>query len=129
MAEDERLREALLELQLLRDREAKSLRETRNLLECLEAYSSATMPGEALSSIFVSLRNTIGADLSLLGEVSGDGAFTVSASDNRELIGLCLTPPYDFVEAVTHGKHTSTAIDHERPGDGCVILVAGRPRE
>lgn len=96
MAEDERLREALLELQLLREREAKSLRETRNLLECLEAYSRATTPGEALSSIFVSLRNTIGADLSLLGEVSGDRTFTVSASDNRQLIGLRLEPPYDL---------------------------------
>ncbi|MEO0544851.1 MAG: PAS domain S-box protein [Pseudomonadota bacterium] len=96
MAEDERLREALLELQLLRDREAKSLQETRNLVRCLEAYSSATTPGEALHSIFVSLRNTIGATLSMLGEVGDDGTFTVLASDDRDLINCRMKPPFDL---------------------------------
>lgn len=96
MAEDERLREALLELQHLREREAKSLRDTRNLLECLEAYSSANTPGEALSSIFVSLRNTIGADVSLLGEIHESGAFEVFASDDRALTGIYLQPPFDL---------------------------------
>ena len=96
MAEDERLREALLELQHLREREAKSLRETRNLLECLEAYSSATTPGEALNSIFVSLRNTIGADVSLLGEIKPDGAFEVLASDDRGFTGVVMRAPFDL---------------------------------
>jgi len=96
MAEDERLREALLELQLLRTREAQSLDETRKLVECLEAYSSAATPGEALSSIFVSLRNTIGADVSLLGQIDETGAFTVLASDARALTGQCLVPPFDL---------------------------------
>ena len=96
MAEDERLREALLELQLLRTREAQSLDETRKLVECLEAYSSAATPGAALSSIFISLRNTIGADVSLLGQIDKTGAFTVLASDARALTGQCLVPPFDL---------------------------------
>lgn len=96
MAEDERLREALLELQLLREREAKSLNETRKLLECLEAYSSARTPGDALGSIFVSLRNKIGADLAVLGEIDGDGSFLISASDEARMIGKRLVPPFDL---------------------------------
>ncbi|MEL7344768.1 MAG: PAS domain-containing protein [Pseudomonadota bacterium] len=96
MAEDERLREALLELQLLREREAKSLDETRKLLECLEAYSSAATPGEALSSIFLSLRNAIGADVSLLGEIASNGDFVIVAADDRSLSGRRLTPPFDL---------------------------------
>ncbi|MEM6385664.1 MAG: PAS domain-containing protein [Pseudomonadota bacterium] len=96
MADDERLREALLELQLLRKREAQSLDETRTLLECLEAYSSATTPGEALSSIFISLRNTIGADVSLLGKIEGDGAFTVLGSDGPLLASQSIVPPFDL---------------------------------
>ncbi|WP_424964809.1 PAS domain S-box protein [Dinoroseobacter sp. S375] len=96
MAEDERLREALLELQLLREREAKSLNETRKLLECLEAYSSARTPGDALGSIFVSLRNKIGADLAVLGEIDSDGSFLISASDEARMIGKRLVPPFDL---------------------------------
>ncbi len=98
MAEDERLREALLELQLLRKREAQSLEETRKLLECLEAYSGAATPGEALSSIFVSLRNAIGADVSLLCEIEETGALVVLASDDPTLTGNRLVPPFDLAE-------------------------------
>ncbi|MGR3513184.1 MAG: PAS domain-containing protein [Paracoccaceae bacterium] len=98
MAEDERLREALLELQLLRKREAQSLDETRKLLECLEAYSGAATPGQALSSIFVSLRNAIGADVSLLCEIEEAGGLVVLASDDPSLTGICFAPPFDLAE-------------------------------
>lgn len=96
MAEDERLREALLELQLLRQREAQSLDETRKLLECLEAYSSATTPADALTSIFVSLRKTLGADLSILAELADDGSCLITASDTAQHVGLRLVPPFDL---------------------------------
>lgn len=98
MAEDERLREALLELQLLRKREAQSLDETRKLLECLEAYSGAATPGEALSSIFVSLRNTIGADISLLCEIDDTSTLVILASDDPSLSGIRVIPPFDLAE-------------------------------
>lgn len=96
MAEDERLREALLELQLLRAREAKSLSATRMLLECLEAYSSARTPADALNSIFVSLRDRIGAEFTVLGEIAQDGALVIAASDDPACLGLRLAPPFDL---------------------------------
>ncbi|MEM1076708.1 MAG: PAS domain-containing protein [Pseudomonadota bacterium] len=96
MAEDERLREALLELQLLREREAQSLDETRNLLECVEAYSSAATPGEALHSIFLSVRNKIGADASLLGRLASENKIYVAASDNQSWLGQAVVSPYDL---------------------------------
>ena len=66
MANDEPLREALLELQTLREREARSLTETKALLSSLENYTSAPDASAALSSVFDSLGREIGAGCSLL---------------------------------------------------------------
>ncbi|MEJ6391912.1 PAS domain S-box protein [Gymnodinialimonas sp. 2305UL16-5] len=96
MADDELLREALLELQLLRDREARSLAETQTLLECLEAYTTAPNPGAALASIFMSLRQKIGADLSLVLRSEADGRLIVLASDAAELVETELDAPIDL---------------------------------
>ncbi|MEM9348923.1 MAG: PAS domain S-box protein [Pseudomonadota bacterium] len=95
MAEDERLREALLELQFLRDREARTLEETRTLLDCLEAFTSAPSAGEALASIFMSLRQKVGASLSLIvTEKEGEGLVIV-ASDDPGRLGQAVQPPFD----------------------------------
>ena len=96
MAEDERLREALLELQFLRDREARRLEETRTLLECLEAYSTAATAGDALASVFLSLRQKIGADVSLLIAQGADGGALIKASDDPSNLGKVLIAPVDL---------------------------------
>lgn len=96
MAEDERLREALLELQLLREREARSLEETKALLDCLEAYTSAPNAGAALASIFQSLRQKIGAALSLLVTRKEDAGICIVASDDPGLLGKAVSPPFDL---------------------------------
>ncbi|NRB02269.1 MAG: PAS domain S-box protein [Rhodobacteraceae bacterium] len=92
MAEDERLREALLELQVLRDREADTLQETKVLLECLEAYSSADTARAALNTVFDLLRDKTGAAQSLLC-VQGEGEAHVVAGQIDE-IGQTLAPPF-----------------------------------
>lgn len=94
MAEDERLREALLELQMLRDREAQVLDETKTLLDCLEAYSTAKSPGEALAAIFMSLRQKIGSVLTLMVKRTDDRPEIV-ASDDPSLVGQPLDAPID----------------------------------
>jgi two-component system cell cycle sensor histidine kinase/response regulator CckA len=94
MAEDERLREALLELQMLRDREAQVLDETKTLLDCLEAYSTAKSPGEALAAIFMSLRQKIGAVLTLMVQRTED-RLEIVASDHLSLVGRPLDAPVD----------------------------------
>ncbi|WP_179379068.1 hybrid sensor histidine kinase/response regulator [Jannaschia marina] len=96
MDQDERLREALLELQLLRDREARVHAETQTLLDCLEAYSAAPGPGEALTSLFVSLRGKIGSDLSLLVARDAEGDTTVAATDRADVLGQSIVAPFDL---------------------------------
>ena len=95
MAEDERLREALLELQFLRDREARTLEETKALLDCLEAFTSAPHAGDALASIFFSLAKKVGASLSLLVAQRDEGGLWIVASDDPACLGLMITPPFD----------------------------------
>ena len=96
MPEDERLREALLELQLLRDREAHTLKETQGLLECLEAYTSASGPREALGSIFRSLREHIGADRTIIVAKEGTGDLYIMASDQSRDVGTRIKPPIEI---------------------------------
>lgn len=95
MAEDERLREALLELQMLRDREANVLEETQSLVACLEAYTSAKSPGHALASIFSSLRQRIGSSRSFLIVRSAGGDAEIAACDDPSLLGAVCTTPID----------------------------------
>ncbi|MEM6480702.1 MAG: PAS domain S-box protein [Pseudomonadota bacterium] len=95
MAEDERLREALLELQFLREREARILNDTKTLLECLEAYSTASSPGDALASIFVSLQQKTGASLSILVTLGEDKALVVTAADKAEHLEKTILAPFD----------------------------------
>ena len=97
MAEDERLREALLELQMLRDREAHVLNETKTLLDCLEAYTSAKNPADALESIFMSLHQKTGATMTLLLAKSDDGVQVV-ASDVVDVMGGQVDAPIDLFE-------------------------------
>ncbi|MEM7295052.1 MAG: PAS domain S-box protein [Pseudomonadota bacterium] len=105
MVEDERLREALLELQFLRNRESRSLEQTKLLLDCLEAFTGASSAGDALASIFVSLGQKLGSSLSLMVErVEGD-APCVRACDNPQLLGKRLLPPFD---PFTRARNIST---------------------
>ena len=110
MSEDERLREALLELQLLREREARSLQETRTLLHCVEAFSAAPSPEDALRSIFTSLSNKIGADRTALCSISPDGSARVLASDDQGWVGCHLVPPRDLSD------RPRNLMDHTRLG-------------
>ncbi len=95
MADDERLREALLELQMLRDREAQGLEETKALLDCLEAYSSARNPGDALASIFMSLHQKIGAVLTVMVGRSDGGEPEILASNDAAILNKPLRAPFD----------------------------------
>ncbi|MEM8553763.1 MAG: PAS domain S-box protein [Pseudomonadota bacterium] len=96
MPNDERLREALLELKSLRDREARSLEETRSLLSCVEAYSAAPNPNEALLSIFRSLHGQLGSTPTLIAKRLEDRRSEVLASDDSGLIGTEFTAPVEL---------------------------------
>jgi len=110
MADDERLREVLLELQVLRDREARNLRDTQALLECLEAYSSALDPTAALSSIFVSLADKTDADLSMLLRIEDAETAVIVAAGDPDRVGLRIVPPFDL------SKRSRNLLDLQAPG-------------
>ncbi len=93
MAQEERLREILLELQVLRDRESKSLAATKTLLGCLEAYTETSEPEAALQSIFTSLRTNAGAQLCLIVAPTQNSTSEVVASSDPQFLGKTLTPP------------------------------------
>ncbi len=100
MPEDERLREALLELQVLRDREARTLTETKALLECLEAYTSASDAHDALVSVFRSMQKSVGADRTLLVTKKSTRDVVILASDRDQDIGTQISPPINiFIRA------------------------------
>lgn len=98
MANDEALREALLELHILREREAKVLAESRTLIDCLEAYSLAASAGEALASIFVSLAQKFGASLSFLAAPQETGVIEIVAASDQTLLDQVLHLPFDLFE-------------------------------
>lgn len=79
MADDEQLREALLELELLRRREAETLAETRGLVACLEAYSRAPSAQDALLALMREIAAVLGADKVVLLQDTGDGTAQILA--------------------------------------------------
>ncbi|MEL7097197.1 MAG: PAS domain-containing protein [Pseudomonadota bacterium] len=73
MADDERLREALVELQDLRDREARLLDEAQTLFDILNTLSAAKTVPEAVTRVIAMTQRALQADaVALLGAADGD---------------------------------------------------------
>ncbi|MEO1457770.1 MAG: PAS domain-containing protein [Pseudomonadota bacterium] len=86
---DEALREALLELKLLREREAAALRESNALLDGLSVMTAAERPDEALPRLLASIRASLGCDaVALLSGPRGRGH--IAHSTEPALAGLTL---------------------------------------
>ncbi|MEO1748107.1 MAG: PAS domain-containing protein, partial [Pseudomonadota bacterium] len=96
MADDERLREILLELQILRDREAGLFAETKRLADCLEAFSTADNPTSALNALFATIGQTTGARRIMLIEKGVDGSSTIVFSNQLDWEGKQLIAPVDL---------------------------------
>ncbi|MCH2163283.1 MAG: PAS domain-containing protein [Marinovum sp.] len=93
MADDERLREALLELQLLRDREAQSLAHAQTLADCLEAYSTAPDAEAALKSLLSAIGTKVEVDVTLiLSEPKNNRSDVLVTSDERFLDATITAP-------------------------------------
>ena len=130
MAQDERLREALLELQVLRERQAQSLSETQALLSSLEAYTDAANASDALASIFQSLREQLGSERTLLVGAVGDGVFEVLACDNPKYVGMRGKPPFDPLRRARAIFDVAALLDFDLPLDisafkGLLVAPAG----
>ncbi len=71
MNDDERLREALLELELLRGREAERLRETSALLSALEALTASSEIEDGLVSLIANTKEALDCDRVVFFESNG----------------------------------------------------------
>ncbi len=105
MADDERLREALLELQVLRDREVAAHAETSALLAALEAHASAPDPGAAIDALIAAMGQGAGATRVLVVErcphesaaaEPGPPMARVAHSTEAPDVGTRLHPPVDL---------------------------------
>lgn len=92
MDDDERLREALLELKLLRGREAERLRETGALLSALEALTATREASAGIEALLASIRASLGCGLVALFE-GGGPAMTLAFPADPELAGLVWEMP------------------------------------
>ena len=104
MADDERLREALLELQVLRDREVAAHAETSALLAALEAHASAPDPGAAIDALIEAMGRGVGSTRMLVVDrIAPDPpppapeppAARVLHSTKASDVGTRLHPPVD----------------------------------
>ncbi|WP_147126673.1 PAS domain-containing hybrid sensor histidine kinase/response regulator [Shimia ponticola] len=89
MSQTERLREALLEIEVLRAREQDALRDTRALLDILSVTTTAENPLLALRSVLAKSAEALNAaEVSVICQT--DDAVRVETSTNRSLEGLDL---------------------------------------
>ncbi len=79
MADDERLREALLELQLLREREARNHKETHALLSGLECIRSDQSRAKSIHALLSVISQSVGCDLTLILRNSDQGSVVLHA--------------------------------------------------
>ncbi len=116
MADDEPLREALLELELLRQREKDRARESTAILSALEAMTSQNDASDGVTALLESIRGTLSCGLVALLDVEQDCLTMRFPTDNglrwhapglvkkprrivemRSALGLWETLPPDFV--------------------------------
>jgi len=87
MVDDERLREALIELELLRDREARSHRETTALLRGLGSIHSDLGPAESIRALLQVVSETLNCDRAVVFQSSESGS-RITLANGGELEGL-----------------------------------------
>ncbi len=87
MANDEALREALIELEALRQREAVALRESNALVSCLSAVATSTNPELSLDNLLKAINEAVESTIVAVIGMSGDHAVVLAATD-KHLVGL-----------------------------------------
>jgi two-component system cell cycle sensor histidine kinase/response regulator CckA len=140
MVDDERLREALLELRLLRDRETQSLMQTRKLADCLEAYSAAPDAEAALNALFSAIGTKVDVDVTLVVSELEDYKSQVLVSSDERFSEAIISAPvkltgrarniadineighWDFPHAA---KNYAGLVSHPTP-TGLVVLALRR---
>lgn len=95
MSQNEQLREALLEIEVLRTREQAALYESRALLDILGATTSSKSPKTALNQILGKASEILGADCMIAGHVV-ENTFRIDASTMAHSHSVCADVDADF---------------------------------
>ncbi|MGB0854528.1 MAG: PAS domain S-box protein [Pikeienuella sp.] len=98
MAKDEALREALIELDTLRKREANALRESKALVQCLSAVATASDPEIGLARLLDAIKEVVACDVVAMVKGADGGDATVVFATDRSLISTSVP------SAVLRGK-------------------------
>lgn len=96
MSQNETLREALLEIEVLRRREREVLRETEALLEILRITTSGDRPARALGLALEKTAEVLGAELVMIGQIHADG-FLIESATSRDLVGTHISVDPGFL--------------------------------
>jgi len=132
MADDEQLREALLELQFLRQREAQTLEQTRNLVACLEAYSTAPSPDAALTSLLSEAKLSLRADLVCLVARQDEEDICVLAATDSALHDATVHPPVNLfrhARSLTRASALGDWQDALNISPDAALLICPVPRQ
>lgn len=97
MSQNENLREALLEIEVLREREHETLRETKALLEILRITTEGVEPLSALRSALSKSAEVLGAECVFIGRVDTQGLL-VETSTSPDLQNAQIEIDPDFLE-------------------------------
>lgn len=95
MSQNERLREALLEIEVLRDREQRSLRETQALLDILKVTTAGQDPLQSLRTALDLCVQVIEADVVFVGALTETG-LRVEAATAPDLEGKSVPVPASY---------------------------------
>lgn len=92
MNNDEKLREALLEIELLREREAERSRESTAILSALEAMAATDDAEAGIEALLKSIKGSIGCDLVALFDCQAD-VLSLRMPKHPDLTGLTWVAP------------------------------------
>lgn len=101
MSQNERLREALLEIEVLRDRERRNLQETQALLDILKVTTAGGALRPALRRALQHCAEVIGADTVMIARMGGSGLHIEAATDPSLEGAEVSGPPAFFSKART----------------------------
>lgn len=93
MSQNEQLREALLEIEVLRARERQTLQETRALLDILKQTTANGDPAGALQRALRTAAGGVGADVVVLARSSGQGLEVEASSATGQTLASLPIPP------------------------------------
>ncbi|MEM7471172.1 MAG: PAS domain S-box protein [Pseudomonadota bacterium] len=96
MSQNETLREALLEIEVLRRRERETLRETEALLEILRITTEGGRPIRALGLALEKTAEVLGAEHVIIGRIKPDG-LTIESATARAMVGATINVDPDFL--------------------------------